>query len=283
MKRLLPFFVLLCIYSTSSLAIKPGHIEAHSEFYEPFRAAFTVEDIDVGQLEKIVIRLASDSAYRKHGLTRASYLDNLNFTKIKSAQNRQLVVVVTSSERNIEPRIDLLVTIKLGESSLTQLHSLVLNPDAIGTYISNTDVQDPSELEENTLTESEMAAEPELTGNLTALEAKPSTMEVAQEDLAEQTAERSTILAKNQGISIIANNSPLHKDFSVYQIMRAFYLLNPQAFIRGNINRLMSGSKLIVPHPPEVAAVSREQAIKFVHSVSRNQPTKPTASTQSIE
>jgi len=282
LNRLLSLCLLLGIFSTSSQAIKPGQIRAHSEFYEPFRAAFTVEDIDVDQLEDIGIYLASHSTYRKHGLIRSSYLENLNFTRVKSVQNKQLVVVVTSSERNIEPRIDLLLTIKLGGSSLTHLYSLVLNPEAIGTYISSPEPQVTLVAEENTLTESEMAAEPAMTGNLTIAQAKPTTQDVTQESAAEQALQRSTILAKNQGISIIANNSPLHDDYSVYQIMRAFYLLNPQAFMRGNINRLMSGSSLIVPHPAEVATVSREQAIKFVHSVSRNQALQqPATSAQS--
>ncbi|MBC8210369.1 MAG: hypothetical protein H8E21_04825 [Gammaproteobacteria bacterium] len=281
MKRLIHLSLLLCIYSSSALAIEPGQIKAHSEFYEPFRAAFTVEDIDVSQLENISIRLASAGDYRQRGLSRISYLDSFNFTKIISGQDKQLVVVVTSSERNIEASLDLLVDISDGKNSFTHLYSLILNPDVIGTYIPNPAQDGESMLSENTLSESEMTAEPKMTGNLAISNPQLTELEGEQRKQPEQIRQRETILAKNQGISIIANNSPLHDDYSVYQIMRAFYLLNPQAFIRGNINRLMSGSDLIVPEAAEVAAVNREQAIHFVHSVSRNQPLQTDSPAQS--
>jgi FimV-like protein len=64
----------------------------------------------------------------------------------------------------------------------------------------------------------------------------------------------------------------MHKDYSVYQIMRAFYLLNAHAFEKGNINRLKSGSTLIIPELSSVAEVTRQQAINFVYSVSNNIP-----------
>ena len=80
------------------------------------------------------------------------------------------------------------------------------------------------------------------------------------------------IRVDNTSLSLIAQNLLLHEEYSVYQIMRAFYLDNPAAFIKGNINRLQSGSLLSVPATDLVAEVTRQEAIKFVYAASSDYP-----------
>jgi len=53
--------------------------------------------------------------------------------------------------------------------------------------------------------------------------------------------------------------------------MRAFYLVNPQSFENGNINKIISGSDLIVPTESLIAEVPRQKAINFVYAVSKDQ------------
>jgi Tfp pilus assembly protein FimV len=54
------------------------------------------------------------------------------------------------------------------------------------------------------------------------------------------TAMPATIRVVGKGISLIAQESVLHQRFSVYQIMRAFYLENGDVFEKRNISKLTS-------------------------------------------
>ena len=82
------------------------------------------------------------------------------------------------------------------------------------------------------------------------------------------------IIVGNRSISVIAQNSALHEKYSVYQIMRAFYLENSDAFENGNIDKLLSGSSLILPDESLIAEVPRQKAVNFVYSVSKDNVTK---------
>ena len=235
------FLFLFNLFTTSALAIQPGEIKVLSHFYEPLIVSFTLEDIDVSDIDRISVSLADAATYERQGLTKAGYLERLNFTKIVTGKDRQLVVVITSSQKNMEPGLDFLVDVSDSNSSLIHLYRLELDPNDLGNY--------------------KPAGSARISHELSPRELSPA-----------DKLNRPSIQVGKTDISTIAQNSPMHKDYSVYQIMRAFYLLNAHAFEKGNINRLKSGSTLIIPERSSVAEVTRQQAINFVYSVSNNIP-----------
>ncbi len=79
-------------------------------------------------------------------------------------------------------------------------------------------------------------------------------------------------VGRNENILMIAQGLPLHEQFSVYQIMRGFYLKNPEAFTNGNISLLREGVMLTIPDVSTTGDVSRPQAIEFVLGATFNIP-----------
>ena len=70
-------------------------------------------------------------------------------------------------------------------------------------------------------------------------------------------------------LSIVARRYTGNSDISTRQMMLALQRLNPEAFIKGNVNNLKSGYVLKIPSEEEARRFSREQAIAEVERQNR--------------
>jgi len=280
---LLPFF-------SAVDALELGEMQLRSHLNEPLAAQFKVGNIrgeDIGDLH---FSLAGQSLYRKAGLSRPFHLDDLRFELLPNGQGEYRVELSTR-QRIREPILDLLIQVEGMKGRLVRLYTLLLDHPGVETASSTATASTPST---QGMGSSALASAVEQGGQSTVSihpgNPKPGqqTAESRQErsqipkagtndpssgpDRIENTTQTSTrsIRVGNDSLSMIAQNSPLHERYSVYQIMRAFYLVNPDAFLRGNINKLRSRSRLIVPDEALIAEVPRQQAVNFVYLVSRD-------------
>lgn len=229
-------------------ALELGAISVESHLNEPLRAAFSLKNLGGASLEDVRVSLADRKTYRQFGLTRSSSLSKLKFTLQEGSQGIH-TVRITSHQRIMEPIMEVLVRVTQKQNSLTRLYTLMVDP-----------VDMKSLALENAM------APQELVG--------PNVAQLVSDD-GEHIQQRKTskkIEVRDKSISMIAQDSELHQKYSVYQIMRAFYLQNTSAFNKGNINFIKSGSLLDVPDEKAVAEVTRQQAINFVTAASRNFP-----------
>ncbi len=245
MNRLIHLSFILSLFISPANALELGPIKLESHLNEPLRASFTLKNIDINSLGDIILSLADQDTYHSMGLIRPYFLSKLTF-KITAGQNASHIVHIATRQRIKEPILDILVKVTEAQSSLTRLYTMIL---------------DPVEMVEATTNEASVLInkpqENEIEKGISSQQDKPSPR---------------LIQVENDSISIIAQNSSLHKKYSVYQIMRAFYLINTSEFLHGNINSLKSGSSLIVPAEKMVAEVSRQKSINFVYAVSKNNP-----------
>jgi len=236
------------------MAIEMGQIETQSYLNEPFKARLSINDVDAINLQDIKFSLASHSEYKKLlGSARPDYLQKLNF-KINLGPRDQHLLQINSQQRVIEPIITLLLKVSEKQSSFIKQYTLLMDPELETS--SPIPTQNPSSTEN---------FEPAVDETPVAISAEPGNASIAK-----------TIKVKDRSISIIAQNSALHERYSVYQIMRAFYLVNPDMFEYGNIDKLMAGSTLVVPDESLIAEVPRQKAINFVYAVSRDNPARTT-------
>lgn len=246
MNRIKSLLITLLLIFSSANALEMGQITLNSRLDQPLHASFTLSNIPADSLGDIILSLADQKTYESMGLEKPYYLSKLKF-KVIEGEGNQHVVQISTQKRVREPIIDILITVTEKQSSLTRHYSLMLDPP---DYAHDETIQ---QVESDKLVK--LVETAKKTARLPAL---PISTE--------------QIIVNNMSISIIAQNSPLHKNYSVYQIMRAFYLLNTQAFLKGNINRIISGSILQVPPESLVKELSRQKSINFVLSVSKNNP-----------
>ncbi|MCK5662915.1 MAG: hypothetical protein KAI17_05480, partial [Thiotrichaceae bacterium] len=253
-------FIFMLIFSSAN-AVELGQLKVKSHLNEPLSASFTLDHIAADGLGDIILSLADQKTYRSMGLERPYFLSKLKF-KITAGQGSQHIVQVSTRKRIREPILDILVKVTEKQSSLTRMYTVML---------------DPREYAEVYPAETNAVAVTVVTNSVanTPVSSKPVNKTVEKTGVTQQVdAPSNRIRVGNDSISIIAQNSPMAEKYSVYQIMRAFYLLNKAEFQFGNINSLKSGSSLLIPDESAVAEVSRQKSINFVYSVSKNNPSK---------
>ena len=242
-------------------ALELGEMRLESHLNEALDATFTIGNISASSLEDIKVTIAGAKAYQSLGLSRPAYLSRLTFN-ITAGQGPSYRVQVNSRQRLSDPIIELLVEVTEKQSRVMRLYTLMLDPLVTETAREST---------KDTVIESpvnQLIAPTQVTQSREVIEQKPAPV---------YDRSVSTIRVDNSSISIISQNSYLHDSYSVYQIMRAFYLQNPGAFLNGNINKLESGVLLQVPLEQLVAEIPRQQAINFVYSVSTDNATLKSA------
>ncbi len=231
-----------------------GTMSVESYLNEPLRAQLTVHDAADVEWADIRLRMASERMYERFGMQPPTDLKAIKF-QLQGGSNGRYQVDLSSRQRIVEPILNLLIHVEEKQGSFYKGYTLLI---------------DPPHAQES----AEAAPAP-----LESIQNAPLVDKPAASTEPQQAAQRQTIAVKNRSLSIIAQESALHERYSVYQIMRALYLENTEAFERGNINRLRSGSLLVVPDESAIGAVARQKAINFVYSVSRDQPDQSSVST----
>lgn len=254
--RYLIFFI--CLYTNPLSAVELGQLQVDSYINEPLSASLKLNDVNALNLEDIKFSLAGQKQYEKlMNMPRPAYLNTVKFNVTTDTDNIHTLLISTH-QRVIEPIVNILLRVTEKQSSFFKKFTLFLDPQSI-----QTDVKPFSNKNENHGAQTSLLEKPQK-------QAKPV-----------NNSDKPTITVINQSISIIAQNSSLHDRYSVYQIMRAFYLQNPDDFDKGNIDKLISGSILIFPGETDIAEVPRQKAISFVYSVSRDYPSAWQSTNQS--
>lgn len=214
-------FIFILIFSSAN-AVELGQLKVKSHLNEPLSASFTLDRIAADELGDIILSLADQKTYQSMGLERPYFLSKLKF-KITAGQGSQHIVQVSTRKRIREPILDILVKVTEKQSSLTRMYTVML---------------DPREYAEVYQVETNTVAVTAVSNSVadTAVTDTPVNKAVEKTGVTQQAGTSSnTIRVGNDSISIIAQNSPMAEKYSVYQIMRAFYLLNKAEFQSGRV------------------------------------------------
>ncbi len=235
----------LIIFSKPLIALELGRLEVASFLNEPFKGILALDSINPEKLSGTRFSVADPDYYHSLGLTRPPSLKEAQL-KIVSSGGRSHVIHISTRQKINSPILFLLIQVKQKQNNYVNQYTILLEPRN---------------------SKSAIAANKNdaLKAHQPILKVEPETKHLKGED-------NKTLIARNQSLSIIAQNSELHEIYSVYQIMRALYLLNSHAFDKGNINKLLNGSILKVPDDTLIKQFNRNQSIKFVYSVSIDYP-----------
>ncbi|WP_120996362.1 FimV/HubP family polar landmark protein [Stutzerimonas urumqiensis] len=228
-------------------ALGLGEVSLKSSLNQPLVAEIELLDAKSLGPGEVVPSLASVEAFNKAGVDRLYFLTDLKFTPVLRPDGKN-VIRITSSKPVREPYLNFLVEVLWPNGRLLREYTLLLDPPLYSP-------------------ETAAAVAPQL----------PITPQATQ-PVARQRAEavqRPAIPAsgpaagageyRTTASDTLWEIAEQHRQGgTVHQTMLAIQDLNPNAFIGGNINRMLSGQVLRLPNEAQIGQRSQAEAIAQV-------------------
>ncbi len=243
--------VTLCVVTpVQSWALGLGEIEVDSALNERFQGTIGLLDAEGFQPSEIVVSMASREDFDRVGVERFFYLTNIKFdVQIRGGVAE---VVVTSSQPVSEPYLNFIVEVLWPNGRLLKEFTVLLDPPTFSQAAAPA-VSAPSQPET-------AAAQPAATtradsGTQVGLRRPPA---------ARPTERRAPpadglMTTRDDTLWKIADSTRADS-VTVNQQMLAIQRLNPEAFMRGNINLLKAGYVLELPSESQALSVDNALA-----------------------
>ncbi len=254
-------FVGFGVTSSQVWALGLGEIELNSALNEKLNARIELLDAAGMQPAEVLVTLASSEDFERVGVERFFYLTGLQF-EVVVVGNRAWVNI-SSRQPIAEPYLNFLVQVHWPNGRLLREYTLLLDPPTYSQAAAPSVSAPQQEAAVDTTAgriERQAAAQ-------TAPRPRTARTEV---DLTARTTERAAMPAGEGEFRMTNRNDTLWKIASatlptdrvnVQQQMLALQRLNPEAFIRNNINLLKAGFVLRIPTESEALGVTRSDAV----------------------
>lgn len=243
----LALWVPLLFVSAPAWSLGLSEIEVDSALNERFSA--TIDLMDAGDLQKeeVLVSLASREDFDRVGVERFFYLTDMTFeVDMRGAPK----IRVGSSQVISEPYLNFLVEVRWPRGRLLKEYTVLLDPPTFSAAAAPA-VQAPS----STPSQPQPAAERQTSGDRLAVPSRPQPRRQVTAGDGEVVSTTDDTLWK------IASRTLPSERVTVNQQMVAIQRLNPQAFIRNNINLLKAGYRLKLPTESEALATEHEDAV----------------------
>jgi len=270
---------------TNSLALGLGEIEVNSFLNQPLNAEIKVISARPGEIDDLLVSLASREAFTRAGLARPRHLTDLRFTVKKNEAGDEATILVTTKAGVKEPFLNFLIEADWSKGRVLREFTILLDPPFFADQPAPVETtQAAAEPEEQPIAEEASVSEiVEQAGVTISEEAEPSepadsgaeiTEPIAlSEDVAEAEPATEEYVAPQpaniiDGDVMVAKGDTLwsiasrYKDdtHSMAQVMLAFQRANPDAFTDGNINNMKEGAILRAPSMDEIDGVGQQEA-----------------------
>jgi len=280
---------LAVLLPTNSLALGLGEIEVNSFLNQPLNAEIEVISARPGEIDDLLVSLASREAFTRAGLARTRNLSELRFTVRKNEEADRAVIVVTTKGSVKEPFLNFLIEADWSKGRVLREFTILLDPpfyadQPAATEITSQPVEQPvveeasvSEIvEQSGVTPIAQSSEPAATEPAetyeTITEPIALTEDTQPEPAQPELASDAYVAAETQNIiegdvSVVKGDTLWSiasgykdQDHSMAQVMLAFQRANPAAFTDGNINNMKVGAVLRTPSADELNAIGQQEA-----------------------
>ncbi len=281
---------LAALLPINSLALGLGEIEVNSFLNQPLNAEIEVISARPGEIDDLLVSLASREAFTRAGLSRPLHLTDLRFAVKKSEEGDQAVILVTTKGSIKEPFLNFLIEADWSKGRVLREFTVLLDPPFYADQpapVENVSqpVEQPASEEASVSEIVEQAGVSTTTDTSEAVESSGSITEpiAMTEDttMAEETPEPVFPLPESGDESVIDNNQNITQgdvlvvkgdtlwsiasrykddDHSMAQVMLAFQRVNPDAFNDGNINNMKVGAVLRAPGADEIDAIGKQES-----------------------
>jgi pilus assembly protein FimV len=285
------FSIVGILYSGFASALGLGEITLRSQFNQPLNAEIRLLKVRDLSKEEIFTALASREDFKLVGVDRLFFLSSFDFEVIlKDLSNP--IIKVTSSKPITEPYLNFLVEVQWPSGRLLREYTLLLDLPVFNEAGANAPVSLPSSVAVASPVQVTPAAKatqpqplifapnsapsvsesaPEATqASIPATPATPPPATPPREESTPSVVQASDVEVDDYKVKSgdtlwkITEAALAGSSASVNQKMVAILQANPNAFIKGNINRLKNGRVLRIPTNEEVANVGYQQALDLV-------------------
>ena len=212
----------VCIWLVTSnvQAIGLGRIVVNSALNQPLDAEISIASIEGNVLESLEIRLATDSDFRRANISIEPVVKLLQFNVINGETGPWIHLTTDGPVRT--PFLHFLAAIEWSGGKIIREYTALLDPPGYDT----------------------------VAGQSIALPSTTDQRVIQPGDTYEPVRSGETLMG-------IATSIDVDKSVTIYQRMFALMHINPEAFIRGNMNLLREGATLIIPSADMMAGISR--------------------------
>ena len=186
---IISFWLAAIAMPTNSLALGLGEIEVNSFLNQPLSAEIEVISARAGEIDDLLVGLASRDAFSRAGLTRSSSLSDLRFAVKKNEEGDSAVILVTTRASVKEPFLNFLVEADWSKGRLLREFTVLLDPPFYADTpapapapVAETQEVTPEPLAEPVETEIEVEVEP-----AADQEAIPEPIALSETDASEET------------------------------------------------------------------------------------------------
>ena len=212
--------VCILLVTSNAQAIGLGRIVVNSGLNQPLDAEISIASIDTNVLESLEIRLATDSDFRRANISIEPVVKLLQFNVINGETGPWIHVTTDGPVRT--PFLHFLAAIEWSGGKIIREYTALLDPPGYDT----------------------------VAGQSIALPSTADQRVIQPGDTYEPVRGGETLMG-------IATSIDVDKSVTIYQRMFALMHINPEAFIRGNMNLLREGATLIIPSADMMTGVSR--------------------------
>ena len=284
---------LMALLPINSFALGLGEIEVNSFLNQPLSAEIEVISARPGEIDDLLVSLATREAFTRAGLDRPRHLSDLKFTVNKSEDGETAVIMVSTRSAVKEPFLNFLIEADWSKGRLVREFTVLLDPPfyaeqpAPAETLSETSLSEATQAEpaqdtgasDSALPSAELPSADATAGGTitepialsggatneqqeasvdTQASSPPSSSEYVADE-SENIIQGDVLVIKGDTLWRIASR---YKDdnHSMAQVMLAFQRANPNAFTNGNINNMKVGAVLRAPGADELDALDKQAA-----------------------
>jgi pilus assembly protein FimV len=278
---IITFWIGLLAFPLSSLALGLGEIEVDSYLNQPLKAEIPVVSARPGEVDDLLVSLASRDAFRKAGLERPAVLSQLRFKVAREEDGSNARILVTTKKPVKEPFLNFLVEADWAKGRLLREYTILLDPPvfaqqpaapapAAAARPEPAPAPEPVAEQEPAPAPAPIAmSEPEPEPRTQPEPAQPADGEIAYVPDSAYLADETTEATPAAGQTIVVQKGDTlwgiasglkDGEHTMAQIMLALQQANPDAFGQNNINNLKVGAVLRIPDQEAFNTLSRQEA-----------------------
>ncbi|MBX2825236.1 MAG: hypothetical protein KTR33_10945, partial [Gammaproteobacteria bacterium] len=124
--------VSLALASGGAKALILGEINMRSALNQPMNAEIGLSSVESGELEGMIVKLASPEAFARAGIERTQALNDLKFTVV-SGSGGQPVIRISSDKPVLEPFLNFLLEVDWTRGRMVREYTVLLDPPVFMT------------------------------------------------------------------------------------------------------------------------------------------------------
>ena len=248
-KSAISLAVIGALHATHANALGLGEMQVSSALNQPFKAEIDLLQLRGLNASQIITSLADTNDFYLAGVKPSAILSDLRFKLDISGSNGK--IVLTTNDPIREPFLNFLIEVNWPSGRLVREYTVLLDPPVFSADDLAPQTQPVAPVAQSTKgaavqpTASKQPMKSTATGRLVA---GPGKYHVSNDDTLWQIA-----LKTRPDASI-----------SPQQMMLAIQRANPNAFFDNNINRLKSGSVLVIPSKNQIVNTSLSESVEEV-------------------